>query len=250
LVVYPVGIPVLFVMTLYYFKVPQLAENKGKMHRLKAVLQNMGAFNSRQFKKWNGKQEPVEFLNASQCNLLLQYAKDQLEGHQAYEFENVAEAVQVKFLSNIDFPQDGSSLVVDEEEKSLSELRRETVMKVDLLCSENIVAVPPIPWNGESGEDEKDAIEYCGFLFVSYKAQYWRFEIFEMLRKLALSALLIFVGDANVRVAVGFFISFFGLVVVFSTRPFVSPSLDVLMAVALVTQTLTFSCMSPFYFCL
>jgi hypothetical protein len=235
LVVYPIGIPLLFVMTLYYFKVPQLATNKGKMHRLKAVLQKMGAFNSRQFKEWKGKQEPVEFLKASQCKLLLKY---QFEGHEAFEFENASEAAQAIFLSNLESPQDGASLVVDDP---LHELRRQTAMKVDFLCREQIVAVPPITWNGESGEDEKNAIEYCGFVFVTYEAQYWWFEVFEMLRKLALSALLIFVGDANVRVAVGFLISFIGLLVVGSTRPFVSPSLDVLMAVALITQTLTLS---------
>ena len=152
------------------------------MHRLKAVLRQMGAFDSHQFEEWNGEQEPVEFLKASQCKLLLKY---RFEGHEAFQL---------------------------------------------------------------TGEDEKDAIEYCGFLFVSYQARYWWFEIFEMLRKLALSALLIFVFDPNVRVAVGFLISFFSLVVVLWTRPFVSSSLDVLMAVALVSQTLTFSCMSPFYF--
>jgi hypothetical protein len=245
LVVYPLGLPVLFVMTLYYFKVPQLATNKGKMHRLKAVLQQMGSYDSHQFKEWNGEQEPADFLTASQCKLLLKY---QFDSHEAFKFENASEAMQTILLSKVESAQsqDDASLVVDEEELPLDELRQQTAMKVDLLCSEEIVVVPPITWNGETGEDEKDAIEYCGFLFVSYKAQYWGFEIFELLRKLALSALLIFVGDANVRVAVGFLISFLCLLVVLSTRPFVSPSLNVLMAVALVTQTLTLSCMSPF----
>ena len=247
LVVYPLGLPVLFVMTLYYFKVPQLATNKGKMHRLKAVLQQMGSYDSHQFKEWNGEQEPVEFLTASQCKLLLKY---QFDDHEAFGFENASEAAQNILLSKYRSAQDDASLVVDEEELPLDELRRQTAMKVDLLCSEEIVVVPSITWNGETGEDEKDAIEYCGFLFLSYEAQYWWFEIFEMLRKLALSALLIFVGDPNVRVAVGFLISFLCLLVVLATRPFVSSSLDVLMAVALVTQTLTLSCMSPFSFSL
>ena len=91
-------------------------------------------------------------------------------------------------------------------------------------------------------------IKYCGILFVTYEAQYWFFEIFEMFRKLALTALLIFVGDSSVRIATGFLISFFCLLVVMSTRPFVSPTLDVPMAVSLITQTLTLSCMSSFYF--
>jgi hypothetical protein len=251
LVVYPLGIPVLFVMTLYHFKVPQLATNKSKMHRLKAVLQQMGAFDSSQLKEWNGRQEPVEFLTASHCKLLL---KHKFEGHEAFEFENASWALPAMIERKFESPQDDASLVVDEEEPldelPLDELRRQTAMKVDLLCSERIVVVPPIAWNGETGEDEKDAIEYCGFLFVSYKAQHWWFEIFEMLRKLALSVLLIFVGDTNVRVAVGFLISFLCLVIVLRTRPFISSSLDLLMAVALFTQTLTFSCMFPFYFCL
>ena len=202
--VYPVGIPALFVMTLYYFKVLKLATNKGKMRRLHAVLGQVDTVDSRQFEEWNGEQEPVEFLKASQCKILLQH---RFESNEAYEFENAGEAGAATILSKFDQSQeDGSSVVVDVEMLPLDELRRQTAMKVDLLCSENIVAVPPILWNGESGEDEQDAIEYCGFLFVSYKARYWWFEIFEMLRKLALSALLIFVFDPNVRVAVGFLI--------------------------------------------
>ena len=177
--------------------------------------------------------------------MLLKY---QFKGLEAYELENASEAAQATFLRKLESPQDDATLVVVEEDLPLHELRRQTGMKVDLLCNGKIVAVPPVTWNGETGEDEKNAIEYCGFVFVTYEAQYWWFEIFEMLRKLALSALLIFVGDANVRVAVGFLISFIGLMVVVSTRPFVSPSLDVLMAVALTTQTLTLSCMSSFYF--
>lgn len=66
-----------------------------------------------------------------------------------------------------------------------------------------------------------------------------------MLRKLALSAMLIFVEDPNVRLAVGFLVSFFCLIVVFFTRPLVSASLDVIMLSSLITQTLTLSCKSP-----
>jgi len=74
-----------------------------------------------------------------------------------------------------------------------------------------------------------------------YEVQCWWFEIFELSRKLILSAVIIFIVDPDIRLAVAFLISFLSLLVVFYAQPFVSPSLDRLMTFSLITQTLTLS---------
>jgi hypothetical protein len=137
----------------------------------------------------------------------------------------------------------------DLDKFTLDELRRLTASEVDRLCSEEIVAVPTVAWDGDTGESEKAAIKYCGFLFTTYKVEYWWFEIFDMLRKLVLSAMLIFFDHPNVRLVVGLVVSFFCLTVVFFTRPLVSASLDILMLVSLITQTVTLMCKSPPCYC-
>jgi hypothetical protein len=107
------------------------------------------------------------------------------------------------------------------------------------LTSAQIVSVPPVSWDGETGDVEQDGIEKCGFLFLTYKADCWWFEIFEMSRKVILSAVISFVSDPDVRLAVAYLISFGSLVVVVLARPFLNPSVNFFMTAALITQTLT-----------
>jgi len=65
-----------------------------------------------------------------------------------------------------------------------------------------------------------------------------------MIRKLLMSALIVFVGNDHdyLRLVFGFSISFVSLVTVLLTRPFVSQNLQILMVMSLVTQTLTIAC--------
>ena len=72
-----------------------------------------------------------------------------------------------------------------------------------------------------------------------------RFETAEMVRKAFMTAIIVFISDPDARLGVAFLASFCALLVVFNQRPFVDPKLDTLMIAALVTQTLTLSCLSP-----
>jgi len=65
-----------------------------------------------------------------------------------------------------------------------------------------------------------------------------------MIRKLLMSALIVFVGNDHdyLRLAFGFSISFISLVTVLHIRPFVSQKLQILMVMSLATQTLTIAC--------
>ena len=244
--VYPAGVPVLFLFTLYFFKVPRLARSKTTMHRLKAVLKEVGLYQDNLFspQRWDWTTEPVNLLDESQCKSVLRHNfRGILES-----VESVEDSIQARFLGQLGMANAAGDAEQEEDEADLeqlplNELRRLTAGKVRDLCRRRLIVVPVVVWDGETGEAEKSAIEYCGVLFNTYRAEYWWFEIFDMLRKLVLSAMLPFVLLPTARLNVGLVVSFFCLVVVFFTRPLIDASLDVLMIVSLITQTLTLLCM-------
>mmetsp|Transcript_34384 Transcript_34384/g.50329 ORF Transcript_34384/g.50329 Transcript_34384/m.50329 type:complete len:451 (+) Transcript_34384:131-1483(+) len=237
--VYVIGVPALFLSMLIFFNVPKLARGKMKMHKLKAVLKEIGIWQSDQFTNWDGTSEPVNFLSSFQCKEVLEH---KFQSRAQFEHGGASDVINEMANSGL---EEGPGL--DEEtvevdaELPVDELRAAVAKRVDTLCSEQLVVLPPVTWNGETGPEEVFAMENAGFVFTMYEVDCWWFEIFELIRKLSLSALIIFIGNPDIRLAVAFLISFLSLLVVFFTRPFVSPSLDTLMIFSLITQTLTLS---------
>jgi len=72
-----------------------------------------------------------------------------------------------------------------------------------------------------------------------YKCGYWWFELFEMARKLIMNGCLIYIGDPDIRMGVGFITCFVSLLITFSSRPFVSEQLNRLMLSSLAIQCFT-----------
>jgi hypothetical protein len=237
----PIGVPVLFLGLLFRFRIPWLAQYKMKMHRLKAVLEKMGLLQSTspQFAGWQGTTEPVNLLSQEQCTSVL--AHNFVRDPSAVEFEGAMDALEAQFagLTSTGAGTAGDAKVEVVEEESLDALRKRTAEYVDQLTSAQIVSVQPVSWNGETGDVEQDAIDKCGFLFLTYKVDCWWFEMFEMSRKVILSAVISFVSDPDVRLAVAYLISFGSLVMVVLARPFLNPSVNFFMTSALITQTLT-----------
>jgi hypothetical protein len=238
----PIGVPVLFLGLLFRFQIPWLAQYKMKMHRLQAVLKEIGLLQSTspQFTGWQGTTEPVNLLSREQCTSVL--AHDFVRDPTTAEFEGAMDALEDQLARRISSTGAGTtedSQVEVAEDESLDALRKRTAEYVDKLISAQIVSVLPVSWDGETGDVEQDAIEKCGFLFLTYKADCWWFEMFEMSRKVILSAVISFVSDPDVRLAVAYLISFGSLVVVVLARPFLNPSVNFFMTAALITQTLT-----------
>jgi len=248
--VFPVGVPVGFVSILYYYKIPQLAVNKVKMHRLRSVLKHMctphsasmadplcGPLCGRRYGgRWDGRIEPVDLLSIPQCMEILKFEFKNNE--MPHESADDAIAARLKW-SKADLDPDPMH-----PPEVTGDVRKRTAQLVDELCTSEVVMVPPVVWNEETGESETAAINNAGFLFFIYEAQCWWFETFELMRKLFMTALIIFIADPDVRLGTGFLATFASLLVVASQRPFVDPRLDSLMIAALVTQTLTLSCLS------
>jgi len=107
------------------------------------------------------------------------------------------------------------------------------------LIKEGIVVTPSITWNGECGSEEKLAAEMAGFLYSMYRVEFWYWELFEILRKLLISAVLVHIHDPDIRLGIGFAVSFVALLITFSARPFASAKLNNLMLSGHGIQTMT-----------
>jgi hypothetical protein len=125
------------------------------------------------------------------------------------------------------------------EEMMTYELREQVSELAIRLWNEGVIVLPPIIWDGESGEKEKLAMERAGFLFSMYQVNYWWFEIFELTRKLIMNGVLVYIHHDQIRTAIGFAICFLSLLISFSVRPFASPKLNSLMITGLSIQTIT-----------
>jgi hypothetical protein len=127
----------------------------------------------------------------------------------------------------------------DDTDVPTSELRKNVLELQDRLRNEGVLVLTPIIWNGETGSEEKLAMRRAGFLFAMYRADVWWFEILEMIRKLIINGVLVYIAYTEIRTAVGFAVCFLSLLVSMQMRPFASPKLNQLMVTGLAFQTTT-----------
>ena len=120
-----------------------------------------------------------------------------------------------------------------------SALRKNVLELQDRLRSEGVLVFTPIVWNGETGPKEKLAMRRAGFLFAMYRADVWWFEILEMIRKLIINGIVVYIAHKEIRIVVGFAVCFLSLLVSMQMRPFASPKLNQLMVTGLAFQTTT-----------
>ena len=120
-----------------------------------------------------------------------------------------------------------------------SALRKNVLELQDRLRSEGVLVLTPIIWNGETGSGEQLGMRRAGFLFAMYRADVWWFEILEMIRKLIINGVLVYIAHTEIRTAVGFAVCFLSLLVSMQMRPFASPKLNQLMVTGLAFQTTT-----------
>ena len=125
------------------------------------------------------------------------------------------------------------------ENVSGCELRKKVLELQASLLRDGAFVLTPVVWDGASGSQEKLAMRRAGFLFSMYRADVWWFEILEMIRKLIINGVLVYIVHTEIRAAVGFAVCFLSLVVSMQMRPFASPKLNQLMVTGLAFQTTT-----------
>jgi len=138
--------------------------------------------------------------------------------------------------------QEESSDETPKKRLAKRELQKAVMHKVEELVRYGLIVVPLMPWNGTLKE-ETDALNKIGFLFTMYSVEHWYFEMVEMIRKLMITSILVFVYPGEpAQLAAGVVVSFGSLVIYYSARPFVSANLTTLQIFSLITQ-----CINLFY---
>jgi hypothetical protein len=130
---------------------------------------------------------------------------------------------------------------------SEDELRRSVLELAHRLVADEVLAYPAQVWrNHRDGEEDKDPspeqilISRFGFLFVAYRIDCWWFEGVEMLRKLLMTSVLVFIRPGTPgQLSAGAMITFFFLLLGLFWRPFCSSTLDILNSGTLIAQFLT-----------
>ena len=110
------------------------------------------------------------------------------------------------------------------------------------LQKEQILSVGKTYWNESehAPENERMAIDCVGFLFLSYRVEYWFFELWEQVRKLLMtSVIVVFYPGSLVQLTGGIFITFIGLVACFVMKPYLQQQLNDLQAACLSIQGVT-----------
>mmetsp|Transcript_34696 Transcript_34696/g.81350 ORF Transcript_34696/g.81350 Transcript_34696/m.81350 type:complete len:657 (-) Transcript_34696:235-2205(-) len=87
---------------------------------------------------------------------------------------------------------------------------------------------------------EKKAVDRLGFLFLAYRPAMWWFEFMEMMRKLVISSVLVFVWEGTAsQVVFAFVVTLVFLLITMSLRPFSNKQLGTMYIFTLVVQSAT-----------
>ncbi|KAJ1483234.1 hypothetical protein T484DRAFT_1801045 [Baffinella frigidus] len=251
--VYPLGVPLLFAALLFYYQVPKMAKQKNKAERIRALLaafrQEVEAgkeegITGRELERWwkapgGWKADPVEAIGGkAQLKAVLRHTWRDHTGADAEEHSasrGVFNKLSVDKEAHEKFKDDQTEKGDDLDFASLDSLRR----KVNRLAAKGLAQAPKgmLVWNGELGDEEERAMRRAGFLFLLYEVEYWWFELFEMLRKLTMTTVLVFVASGTLgQIVFGLIVICLAFVVTFALTPYVSPNLDRCQLFSLGTQ--------------
>jgi len=140
------------------------------------------------------------------------------------------------------------------EKMSIKELPMEEKRKlvrqlIHRLIKDDVTAIPPLVWQSTSAENEDEDAEISederimnrfGFIFVAYRVEWWWWESVEMLRKLLMTSILIFIMPGTPgQLFTGAMIAFLFLILNLHIRPFCTAGLNSLSIISLIAQFLT-----------
>jgi len=135
------------------------------------------------------------------------------------------------------------------KELPMEEKRMLVRQLIHRLIQDDITAIPPLVWQSTSAENEGEDAEISeddrimnrfGFIFVAYRVEWWWWESVEMLRKLLMTSILIFIMPGTPgQLFTGAMIAFVFLILNLHIRPFCTAGLNSLSIISLIAQFLT-----------
>ncbi len=137
------------------------------------------------------------------------------------------------------------------EELLKIDLRTKILLLGDEKEANGVIAIPPIPWTTldegvdragcpQSLLDEDLAVRHMGFLMRNYDVKHWYFEITEMIRKLFMTSIVIFIyPGSSAQLAAALAFTILNIVHGLYAKPFLDHKVGDTQTYALVAQSLT-----------
>jgi hypothetical protein len=125
---------------------------------------------------------------------------------------------------------------------TLNEMTRQLFAQAELMLSAKLLSLKQPSWNAAEPveESEKKIVERLGFLFQSYKPEVWYFEIIEMIRKLVMASILLFIYEGTAsQIIIGFIVTLVSLLLSLWLQPFSNEALQRMHQWSLLVQALT-----------
>jgi hypothetical protein len=123
-----------------------------------------------------------------------------------------------------------------------NELAQQVYAQAEKMHSAKLLSVQEASWDASNraSQLERKMVMRLGFLFQSYRPSVWFFEVIEMVRKLVMASILIFVYDGTAsQIVTGFVVTLVSLLLSLWLRPFNDDTLQGMHQWSLFVQSLT-----------
>eukprot|EP00960_Hanusia_phi_P001713 49571-Hanusia_phi.AAC.2 len=232
--VYPLGIPLFMLSVLFFNDVPRLAHRKLFYAKLTQLLKNT------HFAQADQQLIMIIETRVASCPLSV----DPLLQLSTLELQTVCGCLETPSHKR---PIEGKGQVEVqlETERHTADLVELKDLLKSAIAAEQLSSVK-LQWGGsEQGtsawfEQEQGALKHVGFLFESYRVEFWYFEVIEMCRKLLMTSVVLFIYQGSyLQVAFAAFFTFLFFALYLYCKPLIHPDLDQQQALALVVQFFT-----------
>ncbi len=223
-----------------------------KIHELEQELQKrMKAGREINKKIEDMRMQPIQELHGHEIKILQQQIP--ISGEYLSSHNTLSEVITGAKKVYIENPDEVDACLKRIKGKAIpeDELRRTVYELAHRLVADEIIAYPAQVWSNQRDGEEDDRkgkdpspeqilISRFGFLFVAYRVDCWWFEGVEMLRKLLMTSVLVFIRPGTPgQLSAGAMITFFFLLLGLFWRPFCSSILNSLNNGTLIAQFLT-----------
>ena len=133
--------------------------------------------------------------------------------------------------------------------KMIGDLKRKILTLADAKVASGAIVIHSIAWKASTRKSaqlteiqraEELAVQRLGFLMRNYDVRHWYYEIIEMIRKLLMTSIIVFIYSGSyVQVASALLISILAAVHVQFTRPFIDKKIGDTQAYSLLAHSLT-----------
>jgi len=126
------------------------------------------------------------------------------------------------------------------EDDELGAVRSLVLIKARSLERAGKLSMPLLVWDESDGEEERKMIRRVGNLFISYKVQFWYYDLLNTVHKLLMTSVLVFLFEGEyVQFAAGIAVIYVFLLTTMRQQPYVVAALSNLQIYSLIVLVIT-----------